>query len=99
MDKLMKNGHHINVITSQSLSILRNIRGIRPYLDIETTKTIIQAFILSKFDYCSSLIEGSTDYQLAKLQRHQKMGCRIIYNLRKYDHITEQMRSSLATGT
>ena len=85
MDKLMKNGHHINIITSHWFSILRNIRGIRPYLDIETTKTIIQALILPWTDYCNSLLEGSTDYQLTKLQRI------IIYNLRKYDHITEHM--------
>ena len=34
----------------------------------------------------------AANYQLAKLQRIQNMGCRIIYNLRKYDHITEEMQ-------
>ena len=67
MDKLMMNGDHINAITSFSLSILRNIRGIRPYLDTETTKDIIQALILTRIDYCNSLFEGSANYQLAKL--------------------------------
>ena len=90
MDKLM-NGHHINVITSHSFSILRNIRGTRPYLDIETTKTIIQALILSRIDYCNSLLEGSANYQMVNLQRIQNVGYRIIYNVRKYDHFTEQI--------
>ena len=51
-----------------------------------------QAIILSRVDYCNSLLEGSANYQLAKLQKIQNMGCRIIYNLRKYDHITEHMQ-------
>ena len=32
------------------------------------------------------------NYKLAKLQRIQNVGCRIMYNLRKYDHITEHIR-------
>ena len=88
----MKNRYHINVLTSYSFSILRNIRGTRPYLDIETTKTTIQALIHPRIHYCDSLVKGSANYQLAKLQRIQKMGCRIIYNLRRYDHITEHMQ-------
>ena len=88
MNKLVKNGHHINTITSHSFSILRNIGGIRPYFD---TETIIQVLILSRIDYFNSLLEGSANYQLAKLQGIQTMGYRIIYNLRKYDHITEHM--------
>ena len=91
MDKWMKNRHHINIITSHSFSILGNIRSIRPYLDIETTKTIIQALTFSRMDYCNSLLEGSANVQLAKLQRIQNMGCRTIYSLRKYDHIPEHM--------
>ena len=77
----MKNGHHINIITSDSFSILINIRGVRPYLDIGTTKTIIQSLKLSRIDLCNSLLEGSTDYQLAKLQRIQNMSVCMEYEV------------------
>ena len=69
MEKLMKSRHHINIITSHSFNVLRIIRGIRPYLDIEATKNIIKGLIISKIDYHNALLEGSVDCQLTKLQR------------------------------
>ena len=54
-------------------------------------KIIIQALVLSKLDYCNSLLAGSAKYQLEKLQRVQNMACRVVNNLRKYDHISDSL--------
>ena len=87
MDELLKGNYHVNKITSQLFTCLRDIRSIRHQINQETAKIIIQALILSKFDYCSSLLAGAAQYQLDKLQRIQNMACKIIH------HITSDMMS------
>ena len=43
---------------------------------------------MSKLDYCNSILAGSTDYNINKLQRIQNASCRVIFKLGKYDSIT-----------
>ena len=93
MDELLKGNHNVNKITIQLFTCLRDIRSIRHHINQETAKIIIQAFILSKLDYCNSLLAGAAQYQLDKLLRIQNMACRIIFNSKKYDHITGNMMS------
>ena len=89
MDSLLKNGPHINKITSSCYCMLHNIAKIRPHLDTKTVQLIIQAVVLSCIDYCNSLLAGSAQYQLDKLQCIQNMSCRVICNPRKYDHVLQ----------
>ena len=58
---------------------------------MDITKIKIQALVVSKLDCCNSLLAGTAGYQLDKLQCIQNMACRIITNLLKYDHISENM--------
>ena len=68
MDSLLKNGSHINKITSSSYCKLHDITRIRPSLDSKTAQLIVQAPVLTNIDYCNSLLAGSSRYQLNKLQ-------------------------------
>ena len=54
-------------------------------------KIMMQALVLSKLDYCNSLLMGMTDYNLDTLQKIQNMACRIIFKLRKYDHASDHL--------
>ena len=92
MDKHLKNKDHINRITSSTYNMLRKIQQSRSLLDNHTTKIIVQALVLSKMDYCNSLLLGSPEYQIDKLQRIQNMACRVIFKLRKHDHITQHLK-------
>ena len=92
MDSEMKNGTHINKLKSSLYVILKNIARIRPLLDKETTKILVQTIVLSKMDYCNSLLLGTADYKINKLQKLQNMGCRIIFGLHKYDHLSDCMK-------
>ena len=51
-----------------------------------------QALVLSKLDYCNSLLIGTPNYQLGKLQHIQDMARRIICNIKKYDSITQHLK-------
>ena len=48
--------------------------------------------VLSKLDYCNSLLIGTTEYNLDKLQRIQNMSCQVINNLKKYNNITNHLQ-------
>ena len=92
MDQFMRNDHHINTISGQCFGLLKNILTIRPYINTETCRTIVQALVISKLDYCNSLLDGTSANQLVKLQRVQNMACRVILHLRKYDCITSHLK-------
>ena len=81
MDSLLKNGSHINNITSSSYCKLHDIARIRPSLDSKTAQLIVQALVLTNIHYCNSLLAGSSQYQLDKLQQIQNMSCQIICNI------------------
>ena len=93
MDKLLKNTAHINKTVSTTYCQIRNIQKIRSKLDIESTHTVVQALILSRLDYCNFMLQGSANYQLHKLQKIQNMACRVVCNLKKYDHVGNHMET------
>ena len=88
MDRFCKNTKHINHLTSLLCYQLRNIHNIRGKLDFNTAKTVVQTLIISKLDYCNSLLAGTPQCHLSQLQRAQNMACRVVCNLRKYDHVS-----------
>ena len=92
MDKYLKNKDHINRITSSTYNILRKIHQSRSLMDKHTTKIIVPALVLSKLDYCNSLLLDSPEYQMDKLQHIQNMACRVIFQLRKHDHIMQYLK-------
>ena len=96
MDNLLKNGPHINKITSSCYCTLRNIVKIRPSLDTKSAQLITQALVISCLDYCNTLLASSSKYQIDKLQCIQNMSCRLIGNINRYDHVSPAMRPSLA---
>ena len=83
---------HINK-TCQSVIIyhLHNIGRIRKYLSYDDRKSIVQAVIMSRIDYCNSLLVGVPAVQLSKLQRLQNAAARLVSNVAKYDHITSTL--------
>ena len=93
MDCYMKNSYHINRLCSQLYGSLRRIQQTRAHLDEDSAKIIVQALILSKIDYCNSLLAGSPEYKLDKLQRAQNMACRIILKLRKFNYVSDQLKA------
>ena len=67
---------------------LRNIARIRKYLDQDTCHHIVRSFVLSRLDYGNSLLAGSTNAQLNKLQRIQNRAARLICGAKRREHIS-----------
>ena len=93
MDKFLKNAHHANMLVSKLLYTLAGIAKIHDKLDLESAKSIVQALVLSKLEYCNSLLACSAQYQLHKLQCIENMACRVVCQFKKFDHVTNSMES------
>ena len=50
---------HINSICQDIYYHLHNIRRIRKYLSYDNRKSIVQAIIMSRLDYCNGLLYGT----------------------------------------
>ena len=68
--------------------MMKKISKIRHFLDKNTTKILMHALVLSKIDYCNSLLLSNPKYNLDKLQHAQNIACKIIHTTGKYDSIT-----------
>ena len=96
----MTNAYHINRLCTQLYGTLRKNHQTRSHVDehmTHMTKVIVQALVhalvLSRIKYCSSLIIGSAEYQPEKLQRVQNMTCRVIYKMRKFNHVRDHHKA------
>ncbi|KAK7101513.1 hypothetical protein V1264_019887 [Littorina saxatilis] len=72
---------------------LHKISTICHTLSSQTTNTLVCAFVLSKLDYCNSLLSGCPLYLLHKLQKVQNSAARLILKARKRDHATPLLRT------
>lgn len=69
-----------------------NIRKIRRFLSIVHARTLVNSFVTSRIDYCNSLLYGLPASEIQKLQRLQNTAAWLIYNARRFDHITPTLR-------
>ena len=93
LDSTLKNITHINKLCSSLSLTIRRIHQIRPNIDEETTRTLVQALITTQSDYCNSLLIGTPDYILHKLQCIQNSTARLVFNKKWVYHITPYLKS------
>ena len=71
---------------------LRSISNVRKILSDKTVAIIIHSFVISRLDYCNSLLYNMSSFQLAKLQRAQNSAARILSRTCKRDHISPVLK-------
>ena len=75
----MRMNVRVGKICSRAFRGLYNIRQIRKFLTVQSTKTLVHAFISSHLDYCNALLFGLPKYQLDRLQQVQNAAARVIF--------------------
>ena len=90
-DEELKHSSHVNKLTSISFNMIYNISRICHLLDIETTKTLAQALVLSCLDYCNGMLLGIPNYNIQKIQHIQNMSARIVLQLPQRLRITHHL--------
>ena len=84
---------HVCIIARTCYFELRRLASIRIFLTITATATLVSAFVLSRIDYCNSLLLGSTHDVTSHLQRIQNYAARVILRLPKSSSITIHLKS------
>ena len=68
------------------------IRNIRKFISTEVTKTLVHALVLSRLDYCNSILVGLPKVKINKLQKVMNAAARLITGKAKRDHVTESLK-------
>ena len=84
---------HVTNIARTCYFELRRLASIRRFLTSTATATLVSAFVLSRIDYCNSLLFGSTHDVTSNLQRIQNYAARVILCLPKSSSITTHLKS------
>ncbi|KAK3735511.1 hypothetical protein RRG08_007130 [Elysia crispata] len=61
----------INNICQQSYYHLKNIGMIRSYINKDTAQLLVSSLVMSRIDYCNSLLTGVSLNSITKLQRYK----------------------------
>ena len=72
---------------------LRRLASICRFLTSTATATLVSAFVLSRIDYCNSLLFGSTHDVTSHLQRIQNYAARVILFLPMSSSMTTHSKS------
>ena len=82
----------ISMVLSQSYKLICNVGKIRRYLTVDDIKCLVHAIVISRIDNCNSLLYGLPDYEINRLQMLQNSCARLIYNRKKYDHVSDLLK-------
>ena len=84
---------HVSNIARTCYFELRRLASIRRFLTSTATATLVSAFVLSRIDYCNTLMFGSTHNVTSHLHGIQNYAARVILRLPKSSSITIHLRS------
>ena len=80
-------------VTRSCRFMLYNIRRVHPYLTQEAAQVLLQAIVISRLDYCNSLLAGLPACAIKPLQLTQNAAPRLLFNLSKFSHVTPLLRT------
>ncbi|KAK3555198.1 hypothetical protein QTP86_010480 [Hemibagrus guttatus] len=88
MDNQLSFSSHVTNVTRSCRFLLYNIRRIRPFLSTQATQVLVQSLVISRLDYCNSLLAGLPLNTIRPLQMIQNAAARLVFNLPKFSHTT-----------
>ena len=93
LDKELNLRQHVNDTCKKAISAIRSISRIRKYMSQSNLKRIVNAFVISRMDYCNSILYGLPTVEHEKLQRVQNIAARLITGSSRRDHITPVLKN------
>ena len=84
---------HVSNIAQTCYFELHCLASILRFLTSTATATFVSAFVLSRIDYCNSLMFGSTHDVTSHLQRIQNYAARVILRFPKASNTTTHLKS------
>ena len=92
IDSQLSLSGHVSALCRSCYHQLRQLRPVTRSLSEEVVKTLVQAFVSCRLDYCNSLLYGMTDDSFRRLQGIQNAAARLVTGTRRREHITPVLR-------
>ena len=92
LDPTLNMQRQVNFITKSCYYQLRRISRLRKYLTIDAAKSLVNSTVLSKIDYCNSLLVNLPKYLLKKLQKIQNYAARIVKKLKVRNSVSKHLK-------
>ena len=78
---------------------LQQLRPLVRSMSSDAVKTLVQAFIPCRLDYCNSMFYGIIDGLMSRMQSVQNAAARLVPGARRYGHITPMLQELPASGS
>ena len=95
LDKNLRLIYHINETSREETNAIRSIGRIRKYLTNGNLKLLFNALVISRLNYCKSILYSLPKQELDRLQRVQNTAARLITETKQYDLINPTLRELL----
>ena len=82
----------VNKKVSTCMYHLKAIAKIRRFLTLEATQSLVQAFVISRLDYCNSLLYGVSKQNIQKLQKVQNAAAKVVLQCHKFSRATPLLK-------
>ena len=92
IDSQLSMADHVASVCRSAYYHLRQIRPALQSLTRDAAKTLVQAFISSRLDYCNSVCYGIADKLLQRLQSVQNAAARLVTRTGRREHISPVLR-------
>ena len=86
---------HVQRICQTSFYQLRQLRSVRRSLSVNACTALVHAFVISRLDYCNSLLAGIGEGLIDQLQTVLRVAARLVLRKRKFDPISADIRDRL----
>ena len=83
---------HVTLTVRMCFAALRQLRSVRRSLRRQALLTLTRALVISRVDYCSSVLAGAPRRELDRLQSVLNAAARLIFSARTNDHISPLLR-------
>ena len=88
MDSSLSLDIHTSNICKTCLFYLYWISKIRRYLTLEAAKTLVQAHVISRLDYCNAILINIPKFMIERMQKIMNIAARIILQIPRDSSVT-----------
>ena len=92
LDSNLSYNEHISNLTSSCVRKLCQINRVKNSFDSKTLQSVIEALVINKLTYGSTIWSNTSAKDINKLQLVQNFAVRIIKKVKKFDHITPSLK-------
>ena len=93
LDSTLSLHQHVMNVCRVAYFELRCINSIRNLLSVDAVKTLVCSLVLSRLDYCNSLLVGLPQYLIKRLQGVQNVATRSILRTPRSEHISPLLQN------